>query len=65
MVAGGLGLGDTLLGEVAQCFIGGLVERLAAGLGLGDPVGVALVIDGVRLIAKSGGKSGDWQADSA
>ena len=24
-----------------------------------------MVIDGVRLIAKSGGKSGDWQADSA
>jgi cyclic pyranopterin phosphate synthase len=24
-----------------------------------------MVIEGVRLIAKSGGKSGDWQADSA
>lgn len=32
---------------------------------MGKAIDKGMVIDGVRLIAKSGGKSGDWQADSA
>jgi cyclic pyranopterin phosphate synthase len=32
---------------------------------MGKAIDKGMVIEGVRLIAKSGGKSGDWQADSA
>ena len=32
---------------------------------MGKAIDKGMVIEGVRLIAKSGGKSGDWKAESA